>query len=380
MMLLIIGTLNAQLATLPFTENGLVFIQVQLNGEEEKLNFVFDTGASTTVLDKAVAKRLGIEPTSTQNAQGASGSQKYEIATGHRVHVQGITLDDLYMVLVDLSVLSQRSGMALDGIIGYDILKRYITQFNFETKTIQLYENIDEVSNLTSFDRFPMKFKNTPIPYMTMEYTLANGNVQEGDFLFDSGANATILFNTPYAKKHNLIHNIGKTIEGKARGLTQTSDYVLGSISALQFENYSFSELPVQLATAKSGVSASKAYAGILGAKIINRWNMVLDYKGRHFYLKPNDTYSNAFEFPLSGFSLEKKKDKVMIAQLVEGSDAHKKGVEEGDELLAIDDFSTQNVKSYRDLLKKEHKTIQLTLRKASGKVEKITIRLQRLI
>ncbi|WP_394750733.1 aspartyl protease family protein [Spongiimicrobium salis] len=377
---LFIGILNAQLTTIPFEENNLVFIKVKVNDQEEALNFVFDTGATTTVLDKKVAQRLGIQPTATTYAQGTAGSQKYEIAQRQKIKIQNLNLEGIRLVLVDLEELEQRTGVALEGIIGYDILRRYVTQFNFKEKTISLYEHIDEVPFLEDHKQFPMTFKNTSIPLVGLEYTLADGKKLQGDFLFDSGANLTVLFNTPYAKKNRLQRKVGKTITGKARGLTKSSAFIMGSIEGLTLFDYTFGNMPVQLATTNTGVSGSKRYAGILGAKIINRLDMVLDYAGGHFYFKPNTNFEKPFEFPLSGFTIEKRDGRVYIETLVEGSNAQQKGVEEKDELLGIDGVSEPNLRTYRKLLKKEGHTVKLKLKTPSGTIKEVDIQLKRLI
>ena len=77
----------SQVASIPFEKEGLVYIPVKVPGEETPLQFVFDTGASTAVMDKAVATRLGITADTKQYASGASGSQEYEIAVNRTLAI-----------------------------------------------------------------------------------------------------------------------------------------------------------------------------------------------------------------------------------------------------------------------------------------------------
>ncbi|MFT5892082.1 MAG: putative aspartyl protease, partial [Dokdonia sp.] len=114
---------TSQETSIPFEKDGLVYIPVKLPEKKEILTFVFDTGASTAIMDKKVATRLGIKADSKQYATGASGSQEYEIAINRSIDIENIRFNKLNIVLVDLQELSNRSGVQIDGIIRYDVLK-----------------------------------------------------------------------------------------------------------------------------------------------------------------------------------------------------------------------------------------------------------------
>ncbi|MEP0265370.1 aspartyl protease family protein [Dokdonia sp.] len=371
-------TTTGQIASIPFIEDGLVYIPVTVPGEEETLQFVFDTGASTAVLDKSIATRLGIEADTKQYATGASGSQEYEIAIHRTLEIADIRFDKLNLVLVDLQELSNRSGVRIDGIIGYDVIKEYITQFDFAAQKIHLHKNINDI-NTQDFSLHPIQI-NSAIPLVTIDCTLKNGKTISGEFLFDSGANLTVLFNTPYAKKHQLKDKVDKTVVITARGLTSTSNSTIGTLAGATLLGYNFEELPISISQATHGVSSQKNFAGILGAKIINRFDMILDYKNKNIYLKPNARYKDAFEMPLVGFALRKVDNKIIIADVIKDTEAAQNDITENDEVVSINGISHTTLKKYRDLLKKEGETIRIIVKKASGEQKEITLTLQRLI
>ncbi len=370
---------TSQVASIPFEKEGLVYIPVKVPGEEKPLQFVFDTGASTAVMDKAVATRLGITADTKQYASGASGSQEYEIAINRTLEIGDMNFDNLYLVLVDLQELSNRSGTPIDGIIGADVINRFVTQFDFAEKQIHLYNTVKEITNTNEYTPHKVDLSG-PIPMVTMDYTFKDGTRLSGDFLFDSGANLSILFNTPYAKKHQLTTKFDKTIEITSRGLTATSTSIKGMLQGVLLLGNDFSDIPVSIAQAEHGVSSQEGFAGILGADIINRFDMILDYKEDVLYLKPNLHYQKAFDVPLVGFSIKKVDQKIVIGDVIKNTAAAQKGIAQGDELLAINGVSQPTLKAYREILKQEGNTIVVRLKKASGEEVEIKLTLQRLI
>ena len=375
------NTLLAQVETITFEEDGLVFIDVKVNNHKEFLSFVFDTGASTTVLDSTVAKRLGIASTYSQSTEGANGSKVYDIATGQTVHVGKMKVTNSNLVLVNLEKLSEKSDRSLDGIIGYDLLSNFVTKFDFKKGEMSFYEKAKDIPDLGQYEITPLRFENTPIPLVDLTYTFKDGSKGSGSFLFDSGANLTVIFNAPFAEQNNLKNRIGKTIKIIARGLTTTQSHILGSVEQLELGGYSFEDLPVAISEAKSGVSGSSQYDGILGAEIINRFDMILDYEKKRFYHKPNDKFNESFVFPRSGMSIALVEGKILVNHIIEGGPADREKIQERDELLSINQYSGKELKVWRKYLEQGQKKVRVKIKsKSSGKIREVVFLLERLI
>lgn len=379
-MMSFISSIQAQVATIPFENDNLMFIKVKVNDHSEPLNFVFDTGASTAVLDEEVAKKIGVVADYQQPTEGAAGTEMYNIALSQKLHIQDVTLANAHVVLVDLKRLSKRGNQKIDGIIGANIMQQFVTRLNFDKNVIELYKSIDEIENVEEYKALPAALDFANIPQVNLEFTLGNDQKFNGNFLFDSGANMTFLLNTPFVKKKKIASIIGKTIENKAESLTTSSTFKIGKVSKVQLANFEFGEMPIDLSNSKSGVMASDAYAGILGVKIINRFNSILDYNNKKIYLKPNKTYADEFEFPLSGISIEKEAEKIQISNVIKDSEAFTKGIREGDVVVSIDGEKLTTVKAYRTLLKQKNKKVELILKDKKGVAKTVIITLKRLI
>lgn len=370
--------LTAQVATIPFEEDGLVYINVTMSKSETPLSFIFDTGASSSVIDTRVAKRIGLISNHSTMATGASGSQAYKLATGQTLTIEGIDFSDVNLVFVDLEALSKRSGRPIEGIIGYDLLKRFTTLMDFNTQQIQLYNDINDIDDRKEYKAYPMTM-DFSIPLVELQYTLADGTSLKGDFLFDSGAHLTLLFNSPYAKKHTMKTKIGHTIAIESRGLTTSFDNISGTLPSLSMSGYTFTDVPVSLSQATSGVSAFTQIAGILGADLIDRFNIIIDYANNALYMRPNATFAKAFEYPIKGFVLENDQGKIMISQVFTSMEAYAEGMREGDQLMRIDGISYPSLKEFRKALKSENKTVLLEVLTQEGVTKEYTITLKRI-
>ncbi|MGH1384966.1 aspartyl protease family protein [Kordia sp.] len=375
-----ISTIQAQVATIPFVQDGLMYIKVKMNDHDEPLNFVFDTGASTVVLDENVAKKIGVKADYQQPAEGAAGTEMYNIALSQQFQIGDVFLRDAHTVLVDLKRLSKKGNHQIDGIIGYNIMKQYVTQIDYDQNVIKLYKSINDIQQKDEYKTVDATFDYSQIPQVNLEFTLDNKQKFKGNFLFDSGANMTFLLNTPFVKEKNIESLLEKTIENKAESLTTSSNFKIGKVASLQWGDFTFGEMPIDLSNSKAGVMASKEYTGILGIKIIKRFNSILDYKNRKIYLKPNNAFQDTFEFPRSGISLTKEENIIKISNVVTAAEAYEKGIREGDQLLEINDIAADDVGECRKILKQKDETVKLKLKNEKGEIKTVTILLKRLI
>lgn len=376
--------LKAQVATIPFDldDDGMVFLKVNINNSNSKpVNFVFDTGATSDVLDTSTAKDLGLTPNYHQDIAGAGGTKRYDIILSQKLILNNLVeIDNTNLVLADLTKLNERSERAFNGIIGYSLLKKYVTEINYETQNIKLFKNLNEV-NTEGYTKIPFKFnKGIPIPQFDITITLKTGESFKGTILFDSGAGLTLLINTPFNEKNELHKKVDKSLVETSENLHSTSRSERIAIKSIAIDDFILDELVISLAYDKEGVSSFEGYLGILGSEIISRFNLVIDYSSFSLFLKPNATYNRPFEFPLSGISLKKVGNDILIHNVATSSEAYKKGIRAGDKLIRINKVSSNDLSDYRALLKKENSHVNITIINAKGQTQTLTIHLTRLL
>jgi hypothetical protein len=374
--------LNAQIAEIPFElKNDLILLKVKINNDSQHNIFVFDTGATSDLLDSDTALKLGLKANYKQDVSGAGGTKSYDVILNQKLTLQNkIKIDSTHLVIEDLTRLKDVMERDFDGIIGYSLLKKYITKIDYENKKMLFYDKIKDVDTI-GYRTIPFKFENgIPIPQFDIGITLTNGESYADKILFDSGAGLTLLINTPYNENHKLNEKAEKSLIKKYQNLHGESISESIAIQSMYIGGFKLNEMVVGIAHDKDGVSSYKNYLGILGAEVISRFNLILDYSTSTLFIKPNSAFSKSFTFPVGGIKLKQIDGNVIIDKVEETSSAFEKGIREGDKLFSINKDSLGDIEVYRDLLTKENKKVCLKIINAKGKSKKIKFELKRLL
>ncbi|MEJ5992929.1 aspartyl protease family protein [Pedobacter sp. Du54] len=375
-----LSTISKAQIVLPFIEKGdLVVVNLSINNL--KGEFIFDTGASNTVLDSAVATKLGLKAEGTNRNSSTGGSANFNYISNQKISLNKENeIICKKIIFTNLNSLQELVGAEFVGIIGYDILKNYITKIDYEAQTISLYTQLNKTETRT-YTSISFNFNNgIPIPQFDVSFTLNNGEKFTGPILFDSGAAATLMVNTPFKEKNQIANKIGKTITYQGQDLFKENKLEQGGIKSIQMGTYMFDNLPVTLTSTKAGVNSFSYYLGILGNKVINRFNVIIDYSTKVIYFKPNKNFGLPFEYMLSGVRFKKVKNQIQIAYVVVGTEAEKLGLKKDDHIVSVDGYTGNDMEVMRKLIQQEGKTIKIAAKGVDGKVKEISLLLKKLI
>jgi hypothetical protein len=160
---LIVLSSHAQDHRLPFVFYGKkIFIQLAVKAPNQLEIFVFDTGASSTVIDSAAAQRLGIVANYSQAVTGASGQKLYQMALDQQFFLgDQETIKGINCVLVNLERLKQLNGHPFAGIIGKDLLDQFAVHLDFEKNELLLYRKGSDFDG-KGYEKLVVRITNTP--------------------------------------------------------------------------------------------------------------------------------------------------------------------------------------------------------------------------
>ena len=192
---------------IPFTKAGnLIAVKVVLDGEEK--TFLLDSGAPRVILNTKYTQSNNANRTSISSARGVNGNiSGMDIHHVNNLNFYGIQLNNQEVITVDLSHLEEDLGIAIHGLIGYDILKDYDVLFDYEAKKITLVEpeyfNDFKKEKLSDF-----KVKRVALE-LNQHIPIIKARIGGQDYFFgiDSGAETNLIDDDLYQKLQPFLIN-----------------------------------------------------------------------------------------------------------------------------------------------------------------------------
>lgn len=355
-----------------------VWLKVAVNGNEPA-DFLFDTGASLTVLDSAYAAKLGLKTEGETESQGAGATGSARFARLETIRVQGPDGDGVDFKSSRVGVLSINPFLApffwrdCAGVLGADFIASFVTEIDYDAATLTLHDP----------KTFTYSGAGTPVPF-----TLA-GNMPaivmkldgkyEGDFRVDVGSSATVDLHRPFVEKNRLRDLPGRRIAATGGGFGGTFTNELTRMRKIEVGPFAWTEPMVSFSGATTGALASEDYAGNIGNRILERFKCTFDYERRTLYLEPSKRYTGRDGLSRTGIQLARVGDAVRAMQVLPGSPAAKAGVREQDELLAIDGrtMDAWTLESVSELFESGEvgRKVALEIRR-DGKTRKVAVKL----
>ncbi len=125
------------------TSGGLVSTETNLPGVERPLNFIIDTGASTSVISKSAVKTYQLEnlilPGVKVRVIGAAGIADDTEAVGlNTLTVNGLRKNRSRALILDLASVNETSGFEQHGVLGGDYLSHFRVVFDLRRYQFKL--------------------------------------------------------------------------------------------------------------------------------------------------------------------------------------------------------------------------------------------------
>lgn len=300
-----------QVARMPFEFDGKhIYLRVGFM-ENDSLRFIFDTGATGISIDSVVAENAGLTKHGRQKveASGHGGTKSYTMVRDQTLRVAGMKISGLNPTLVNFSEMRRETGMNFDGLIGYELLQKYVTKVDFGPKQLSFYANIDQIDT-TGYTGIPFEFnKSVLIPRFPVTIRLNNGESFTGRVMFDSGGFFTLLVSAPFNKFHHLSEKLPNREINHSRGMSAVTTEERSVIQGMSFNGFELGPMPIDL-TVNQSAEAKDGYLGMIGSQIIQRFDLIIDYQNKKIYLRPNQNYHQPFKINMekpSAFSDEGK-------------------------------------------------------------------------
>jgi len=240
-------------------------VSVRINKNGEDLRFVFDTGAGRTVLNRAVAQRLGLQATA-KGSLGGVGTGRVDVDIVKNATIQ---LGDVRLEGVDLNLVNDVHGdKATVGIIGYDLLCGSVVALDYKQPSITVtapsvfhYQGNGDVLPLTFKGRWPYVRGTLKVPGL---------EPVTDDFLIDTGSEDAV--NHPIIRQSK-----GELREAQtgAGGFGQSLAGVIGPNEWFLIGNTTIGPTYSVCCAGNEDVSRQ------LGGQVLSHFRIIFNYPGR---------------------------------------------------------------------------------------------------
>jgi len=363
--------------TVPFTlVNGHIYLQVKLDGQGPFL-VLCDTGGANIVTPD-VAKSLGLASAGAIQGRGVGEkSEDVGLTKVRKLEVGDASLADQVFAVYPLGGLAEAEGVAAQGLIGYEVFKRFVVEIDYERGRL----------TLVLPDTFTYKGSGTAVSFKFNDrIPQVEGEIDgvPGKFDIDTGSRASLTILAPFAVKHNLKERYGAKVEavtgwgvgGSTRGLiTRAGILKLGGVEV----RGPVTELSLQT----KGAFVDPYVAGNVGAGVLQRFNLIFDYGRGRIIFEPNANNARPDFYDRSGMWLNLSKGVFQIIDVVAGGPAAEEGLKKGDEILSMDGKTPGQITlaEARSKLRTEPAGTRVRLRVRSGGADRdVTVTLRDLI
>ena len=394
--------------------NNLIVIPVEINGQE--LSFILDTGVNKTIIfNLSESDSIGLQNPKKITLRGLGGGAPVAaiLSENNQMKVKGLIgyNEAIYVILKDFFDLSSKMGTTIHGIIGYNLLKNFIVKINYKTKKIDFYNAAKyRYKKCRKCEILPIQFyRKKPFVTVAVQLDTIGSKLTAVKMLVDSGGSDAIWFfehSKPVIKTPKRYFNdiLGEGLSGSIFGKRSR-------IPRLQIGAFRMIEPTVSFLDTLSTQNARKFKNrnGSLGADVLRRFTVWLDYPNRQIMLKKNSSFKNPFNYNMSGLNIiyngkqlikeenntlsknsynrnvegnntisfvsnytYKFKPTYKIRRIVKNSVADKAGLKEEDILISINNKSVANLtlsEIVYKLQEKENKKIRITVYRAGTKM-----------
>lgn len=348
--------------------NNHIYVDGTLDGKAVRM--LVDTGG-LNIVTPAAAARLGLEGEGKLAARGVGNQQvDLALARANRLTLGALTVDAPPFYIIDLGPLPQVEGLAIDGIVGYEIFRRFGVRIDYPNGQL----------TLTDPAQFRVPANATEVPFTLADripIIEAKVDGRPVRLTIDTGSRASLTFHAPFAREHDLVRRLGagpSAVGGwGVGGPSYTQPARLGK---LELGNLAVEGIAADIFTGDKGAFASDDAGGNLGGGVLSRFVVSFDYEHRRMYLEPTARSARPDAYDRSGLWLMTDGDALKIAAVAPQSAADKAGVKADQRVARIagEDVGKRTLAGWRAYLRETPAGTQVPLAFADGKEASIVL------
>lgn len=309
---------SATSASLLFADSNWIEFPVAINGKETFA--LFDTGAQLCVIDKSYIDQFQINVIPLNIIQ-INNRDRYPLAIIEEFTIGDIKLRNVLAVVMDFK--SENTSLKCSEsslIVGMTVIKQFVWHFDFQKKKMDVSREYQyEVTDSTAVS---MTYRNNSRPTTTLFV-----DSLKHDVLIDFGFNTTLMLPIqPGHMQSDLVRMFQNNAHSNIFGNYNAVGY--SRISDISWENETLRN---------KLITYEKSNLSLIGLRFFKNYHSITLHpfqKKIFFFNKVQQSVRQRFWG--HGFSVDKKKDALVVSAVVTGSPAFKAGISINDTILGI--------------------------------------------
>lgn len=289
--------------------NNLIVIPLKINGKE--LSFILDTGSNKTIVfNISENETIGLKNLEKLELRGLGKGNSVEalLSQNNTITIQNIQSENesIYVILKDYFDLSSKMGTTIHGIIGHNLLKNFTIKINYITKKIDFYESKNwEFKKCRKCAVFPIRIiRGKPFLEGKVQVDTIGNLLTDVNLLIDSGGSDALWLFEESKKEIKTPNNFFVDILGE--GLSGTIYGNRSRIPSFKLGIFQLEKPTVSFLDSLTTINAKifKERNGSIGAGILKRFTVWIDYPQKKIMLKKNSNFSEKFNYNMSSLEV----------------------------------------------------------------------------
>lgn len=262
---------------IPFElHEGLAVVDASAGGRAGR--FVLDTGCGLTSLDAGWAAAGGIRPDAESPIKSAHGSGTVAATLATTSFSLGdLAVDSQKVVLVALDAVSKKFGIAIDGVIGFDVFSRGIADIDFRARTLS-------VGDLPPATGVPIPIDLTyRIPIATATIVPTIGTELTARMAIDLGSTRLdVRLLGPFVDTHlAALERLELTAGSFGTGVGGEIHGHLTRLAEVRLGEFTIDAPTAGITRSREGALGLNIFDGTIGGSVFHEKRLILDYARR---------------------------------------------------------------------------------------------------
>ena len=325
------------------SSSNLIIIPVAINNSDT-LNFILDTGVSYPIITELpFVNKLNLNFLQPIKVKGlGEGEEMTAYKSGNNtIKMEGLVAynQEIHMVINENFQISHILGIPVHGLIGFNLFKDYVVRIDYAEHEITLIKP----EYFTYKERgkdivLPLTFEQNKPFVKTSIVTDKNEDVPV-KLLVDTGASDALWLSTKSDNRISLPENNIETFLG--RGLSGDLFGKKGRIGAIWVGPLVLYEPIVAFPENEmvDQLMGNTDRNGTLGAEILRRFYVTMDYPNKRLILRPNSNLKDHFNYNMSGLEVTNPMPGFpifLVSEIRKNSPAYYAGIQENDQIIAL--------------------------------------------